>query len=242
LPALPRTALLLHGLYLDRDSWSPILPALHAAQWTTLAPNLPGHGDNTTSPATDSDAAATWLADAVHDEQAPLTLIAHGLGTLYALAWAAHAPARVQRLVLIDPTHGLRSTPSGRITTDLTNMMLRLTTVPWQLDLLTRAYARRSPVAEADIRRSVLAHADDPARMRAIWHAASALDVLPLLPRVTAPVSLLCGDRLDPALDQPRRMLRHLPAATLKVVAGAGSLVHWDQPHAVLDALTDQVT
>ncbi len=223
--------------------WTATCAGLHVAGLQALSIDLPGHGEHAaTALSTDTIALATWLCGQLDAAQLPrVHVIAHGAGTLLAQALAAHAPERVARLVLADATHGLRSTPIDALSTDFVNALMRLSTVSWQADLFARAVARYSPSAEGYVRAAIKRVAANPERYRSVWSAATQLDTVDCIKRITAPTLLLCGDRDPRTHKQPLSMAKHMHDAQFQIIPEAGSLLNWDNPtafdHAVFNFL-----
>ncbi len=94
---------LLHGLPLDGDSWNAVE---HHLGTRSLRADLPGLGRS--APAAAS--AREWMASLLASSVQPPVIVAHSLGTLYALDYAAAHPDRVRGLVLISPFF-LQATP-----------------------------------------------------------------------------------------------------------------------------------
>jgi pimeloyl-ACP methyl ester carboxylesterase len=99
---------LLHGVALNAHTWDTF--AL-AARRPLLALDLPGHGSSAWRDDARYDAAtiAPAVAEAI-DQQAPgiVTLVGQSLGGLTAVAVSGLRPGRVERLVLIDVSPGIR--------------------------------------------------------------------------------------------------------------------------------------
>ena len=97
-------ALLLHGYPNSSYLWRDMLPAVAAAGWRAVAPDLPGYGDSEPF----RHGAGTWadhvraLDDfvALHD-LAPVALVVHDWGGLIGLRWACERPYAVRALVLM---------------------------------------------------------------------------------------------------------------------------------------------
>ena len=119
-PALPwtiqgwgngRPVLLLHGVTSSGSSWWRIAPALAAAGYTAIAPDMPGHGE-TPAPASVSssgrlppDVVAGLVAELVDELGLPaaeLSVAGHSWGAIVAASLPA-AGLRLRRLVLLDP-------------------------------------------------------------------------------------------------------------------------------------------
>jgi len=105
-------ALLLHGYPNSSYLFKDVLPAVAAAGWRAVAPDLPGYGDSELE-----GRSGTWEehVDAVegfvreHD-LAPVALVVHDWGGLIGLRWACEQPEAVRALVLM----GTGFFPDGR--------------------------------------------------------------------------------------------------------------------------------
>jgi pimeloyl-ACP methyl ester carboxylesterase len=96
------TLLFVHGAGMDHSVWP--LQARHFAYrgCNALALDLPGHGRSEGQPLTSIEAMADWLArliDGLDTEHA--ALVGHSMGALVALACAARAPQKVERIALL---------------------------------------------------------------------------------------------------------------------------------------------
>ena len=111
-PAKPMLVFI-HGVLNDHSVW--ILQTRWFAHhgYNVLAPDLPGHGKSEgDAPATVQEAAqfVLGLLDAAGVQQA--TLIGHSFGSLVALEVAAHAPDRVNRLVMVGTAYPMKVSPA----------------------------------------------------------------------------------------------------------------------------------
>jgi nucleoside-diphosphate-sugar epimerase/pimeloyl-ACP methyl ester carboxylesterase len=88
--------LLLHGLPLDADSWTPVANRIGGRQ---LRADLPGLGRSASVGASPLE----WMESLLADAMDPMLLVGHSLGTRYALELAVAHPERVAGLVLISP-------------------------------------------------------------------------------------------------------------------------------------------
>lgn len=87
---------LLHGLPLDADSWTPVASRIGGRQ---LRADLPGLGRSASVGAS----ALEWMQSLLADATAPLLLVGHSLGAHYAMELAIAQPERIAGLVLISP-------------------------------------------------------------------------------------------------------------------------------------------
>ena len=99
---LPRTAVLLHGVTSNSQSWSRVGPALADVGFRCYAPDLRGHG---VSPRSDGNYQLDkMLADLTENlPLAPDLLVGHSFGGLLATLAAANEHMRPAGLVLEDP-------------------------------------------------------------------------------------------------------------------------------------------
>lgn len=96
---------LLHGWPQTARCWRRVAPALTAAGYTVIAPDLPGLGESDPLPqGYGKDTQARALRQLIHrigvDE--PIRLMGHDIGGYVAFSWARLFPEEVIRLVLID--------------------------------------------------------------------------------------------------------------------------------------------
>jgi pimeloyl-ACP methyl ester carboxylesterase len=216
-------------------SWGPFLDAL-ARRFTVYAPEHPG-----TSPG-EPDAVhqvdTLWDLVLCYDELLErlglreVMLVGHSFGAMVACEVAAHAPARVKRLVLIDPI-GL-----WRDDAPVVNWMLL---GPQEMP----AYVFERPDGPAA--RALFSVPDDPeegalARTRLTWAmGATGKFIWPIpdkglkkrIHRVSAPTLLVWGegDRLVPRA-YAKEFASRLPDTRLEVVGGAGHAPHLEHPEA----------
>lgn len=113
--ARARPVLLLHGVTSSGETWWRTGPALAAAGWHVVAPDLPGHGQTGSWTGrhrfveTATDVAALARACGIaradggpEDPKTGLAVVGHSWGSIVA-AWLPAAGLRAARLVLLDP-------------------------------------------------------------------------------------------------------------------------------------------
>ncbi|MFE9423451.1 alpha/beta fold hydrolase [Kitasatospora sp. NPDC006697] len=197
------TLLLVHGAGQGGRLWQRQLAEM-SGRFHLLAPDLPGFGA-TPGPFT-LPAAVESLADLARRSGAPVHLCGHSLGAIVAAWLAAEHPELVARLVLVS---GPELTPA-------------------------RTSARRLRVGRR--RPGWLVRAGSDLRHRADWlrllDALTATDLTGLLPRITAPTLVLCGQRDGDTLPDARRAAELIPGAQLVVVPQAGHLLPVTAPRA----------
>jgi pimeloyl-ACP methyl ester carboxylesterase len=93
---------LVHGAWLDARCWAPVIPALTAAGHTVSAPDLPGHGADSTPLAGQTlDAHAARVLREVDAAPAPVVLVGHSMGGIVISTVAERRPEKVARLVYL---------------------------------------------------------------------------------------------------------------------------------------------
>jgi pimeloyl-ACP methyl ester carboxylesterase len=249
------TLLLVHGYLVSQRSWEAVLPAL-AERFTVIAFDLPGHGESdrpASFPYTlDAFAHTTiGLLDALGIARA--RLCGHSFGGSVALAAAARAPERIERLVGVCPiTYAIRFPLEGR---------LALLPVVGE-HLFKRLYSRR------DLRRYFRGSVYlDPAlpteealdfywerlnrpggrdasyrTLQTLAHVEPAIESSPR--RVRCPVRLVWGaqDRIVPRADAERLRAALPTPPELAVVEGSGHAPQEERPEAFLAAVLPFLT
>ncbi|MBA3861262.1 MAG: alpha/beta fold hydrolase [Solirubrobacterales bacterium] len=223
--------------------WRTVLPAVAAAGWHAVAPDLPGHGD---SPLEPHD--GTWhghiraLDDLVtHRGWVPEALVLHDWGGLIGLRWALDAGLRPRALVLSGTGffadgrwHGLAEAlrgPMGERT------LLRINDGTFASMLRAAA-----PGVGDDVIADAWKGMADPERRRAVLRLYRSGDFTelepyePRLPELAAPTLLLWGARDSYApLSGAHRFAALLPDTRLVVLEEAGHFAFEDEPRRAAD-------
>jgi 2-succinyl-6-hydroxy-2,4-cyclohexadiene-1-carboxylate synthase len=225
---------LLHGFTNTGRSWDGVVRALPAHQ--ALAPDLRGHGEASARRPVNLDAVIGDVADLAPET---FTLVGYSMGGRIAMHAAFALPERVDRLVLVGASPGLRDAAARaeRRAADerLAGKAERLT-----IDAFAQRWAR-TPIlagqsdavradADADRRRN------DPEGLAAalrglgtgalpsLWHRLRELGI---------PVDLVVGERDAKFRATAEQMARDMPHARVTIVPGAGHAVHLEAPDAV---------
>lgn len=94
--------LLVHGAWHDRWCWESLEYALRELGITSLAIDLPGHGDDRTpTEKLTLDCYTTAVVDVLHDIAEPVLLVGHSLGGVTISQVAERAPERLSGLVYL---------------------------------------------------------------------------------------------------------------------------------------------
>jgi non-heme chloroperoxidase len=222
--------LLLHGYTDSSFSFSRILPLL-PARLRVLALDQRGHGSSSKdrSSHTIADLAADVVAflDALAIDRA--TVVGHCLGSMVAQRVAIDHPGRVRRLLLVSTMMRGGNAVTGPLLAEVRRLA----------DPVDPAFVRdfqrstvHGPVPEDFFGRACAESARLPAR---IWRQALEdfvlQDTTSALGSIRAPTRILWGDKDAIFLRQEQEELaRHVPGATLRILADVGHAPHWEQP------------
>jgi non-heme chloroperoxidase len=235
---------LLHGITDSWWSWAEVLPQLPAS-WRVIAPSQRGHGDSE-SPAAASAYAMTEFArdvvallDAKGIDRA--VIVGHSMGATVAERLAVLAPERVRAIVLIGASATWAGHPGVKELQDAVATLTDPVPTPF-IDAFQKSTIAR-PVTPA-FYDGVLR---ETAKVKAhTWRGAVAGlladDASAALADVRVPTLLLWGDQ-DGFADAAVRegLVKAMPRATHRTMAGYGHALHWEAPHAVATALRDFV-
>lgn len=235
-PDATRTILLLHGLGANGNSWLPQVPALVAAGYRVLAPDLRGFGQSSYPGRSGIDAMAhdaAALVRAVVD--GPVDVAGLSMGGTVALQMALDHGALVRRLVLINTCARLRPRhPAGWLFYLTRYLALYALGPRGQARLVAR---RTFPHAHQEELRGSFAEQIAQANWQGYLAALRALgcfNVFPRLGEVRAPTLVLSGehDRTIPLAFQ-QGLVAGIAGARQVILAGAGHGMPADQPDAV---------
>lgn len=224
------------------DMWDGVVPEL-AARYRVIRHDLRGHGDSPTPPGPyaidDLGADLLALLDRIGAERA--NLIGSSVGGMASLWVASHAPARVERLVVIGSAARLGPVSSWL---DRSRSVLREGTARVAVAVTPRwvspAFAAAHPDA-MDRYRAMFAAAD-PAGYAGCCIAIAGMDLTEALGRIRAPTLVAVGSE-DPATPPAlsRALVEAIPEARLAIVEGAAHLPCLDRPAEVARLLLEHL-
>jgi haloalkane dehalogenase len=242
-----RVALLVHGYPESSYMWRHALPAVAAAGWRALAPDLAGYGDS------EPDRPGTWerhiegLDRFVRElELGPVALVTHDWGVPIGLRWACDHPGSVRALVISDGGFF-----ADRRWHDLANVMR----TPGDGEKLVRGYTRErfgavlggfsSGITGEAVDEYWKAFADDGRRLAQLdlYRSGEFAKLEPYRGRVAAlavPVLILWGaqDRFA-AVKMARRFHDELPDSELEIFEQSGHFIWEDEPDRAAARLTE---
>lgn len=252
-----RPLLLLHGLLVTSHSFTRLIPEL-SGERRILAPDLPGCGDSDRPPPVlCAEYSPRWQATALLElldalDLAQVDVVGHSWGGAIAVCLADAAPARVGRLVLVDPTLFAMPVPiEGRLAQLPTVGPYLFKNLYRRNELrryLGRAFSSEDMVDEADVdlywdrlARSggrEAAHA----MLLQLMHADTMAAMLPRLRAITAPTLVVWGDR-DAIVPREHadRVVAAIPGARLRWLEGCGHTPAEEQPEALAAAIREHL-
>jgi 2-succinyl-6-hydroxy-2,4-cyclohexadiene-1-carboxylate synthase len=230
---------LAHGFTQSAQSWSTFQRLLESRLpgATTIAVDLPGHGD--AEPPADLD---LWTsADLLADRGGPGVYVGYSMGGRVALHTALARREVVERLVLIGATAGIddpderaaRRAADERLADHIEAVGVPTFIDEWLANPLFAGLTDATAMREDRLRNT-------PAGLAASLRATGTGTQTPLWDRlgeIECPVLVLVGQHDAKFTDLGRRLVDGLPRAEFVVIPGAGHSVHLEQPDATVDAI-----
>ena len=230
---------LLHAFPLDHTLFDDVVPALAAAGWHVITPDLPGFGQSEVVVPSIDDM-ASHVAELL-DHLGVHSAVVGGcsMGGYVAMAFAAQFPQRTAGLVLIDTkgnadvdeARANRERIASQVETSGSTDALAVTQVDAMLSIHTRA---QQPDVVAWLQRTIRAQA--PGGVAAAQRAmADRAEQFGMLAGLHVPVLCIRGveDALSSAADHTRMAMAAVDALDV-TVPDAGHLVPLEQPEAFL--------
>lgn len=240
---------LMHATGFHGYVWKPIAQGL-SRDCQVLAPDQRGHGDSVKP-----EQGYGWhaFAEDLHQFLSTLRLqgvaaVGHSAGaTAIAVCAATHA-GLISRAVLIDPIM-VSPPPDGEVRESPLAQRARKRRMVWESRTsMFHSFRARPPfntwredVLWAYIEEGTVLHSDGRIELKCpgaieaqIYENAASLDVFALLPRITIPVLLLCGEASEAFPEaHARTVLSLLPQARMKTIARTTHFVPMERPEAV---------
>lgn len=227
--------LMLHGIGGSATAWNKQIERL-SADFTCLAPDLPGYGDSSVVSEDGLMAILNPIADLIGNE--PTHVLGVSFGALLALTLAHHHPQKVRSLVLADATLGRAHLAASQRAQWLQKRLVlsqKLQTVS-----IERAAEIASPNASATAIDEIALHMRRarPEGYMAVANIIAATDARPWLTDISQPTLVLCGE--DDNVTGPEvseTLAGSLPDARLQTIAKAGHAPHIEQPDMFAEAV-----
>lgn len=237
---LPRLTLL-HGFTQTGRSFAPLVPEL-SRHFEVLAPDLPGHGSRSSTPARPEEAARL-----VAEEGGRGSYLGYSMGGRIALRLALDRPDLVERLVLVSATAGIEDPEeraARRSADDATAASIEAEGLNQFLErwLAQPMFAGLTPEAAGIDARRENSAAGLAAALRLMGQGASE----PVWDRLVAlrmPVLVVAGEHDGAYCEQALRLGGWIgERAVLAMVPGAGHACHLERPEAFLELVVRFLT
>jgi pimeloyl-ACP methyl ester carboxylesterase len=243
---------LIHGGAQNAHTWDTVALALDRP---LVAIDLPGHGHSDGGPegmlshasnGKDLAAAITVLAPEA------VGVVGMSLGGLSSIALAAHAPALVRKLVLVDVTPGVTPEKAAPIAAFVDGP----SSFPDFDELLARTMEHNPTRSESSLRRGILHNAVQREDGSWVWryarfgseagtagtagHVAKYADLWDAISALTVPLMLVRGLAWSVVDDDDvAELLRRQPTCKVVGVEGAGHSIQGDRPVELASILSD---
>lgn len=232
----------LHGVGGGRQGWAQQQAHVAALGWRSLAWDMPGYGDSAMVTPYDFEhlARALWqMLDVARIQQA--VVVGHSMGAMVALQAWTQKPERITGLLLAasSPAFGytdgdfqkqflaqrLAPLEAGKTMGDIADTLIPTMAAPGSGE------AKLIPLSMKSAHQSM--SAVPPDTYSAALHALVQFEQRAALPTITVPVLCLAAehDRTAPPTVM-ERMAQKIPGARYACLAGAGHLLHYEQPEA----------
>jgi pimeloyl-ACP methyl ester carboxylesterase len=227
-----RTLLMLPGHMCDARLWAGVAPALEAANYRVINAEL-----------TTADTVESLAADVLAEAPDSFTAVGLSMGGIVALELFRQQPYRLQGLVLCD-TNAAPELPDRATMRRAQQAKVRA----GELAEVVREELKPNYLAAAnqgrqdllDLTLTMAMDLGDGVFLRQSEGLLHRPDARPLLPTITCPTLLLCGEEdslCPPALH--RAMAEAIPGSTFTTINTAGHLPPLEQPAAFATALLD---
>jgi 2-succinyl-6-hydroxy-2,4-cyclohexadiene-1-carboxylate synthase len=227
----------LHGFTQTKESWLPVLDSLHVLIAATLL-DCPGHGESPTQgrtlPQTGDDVSQTMKAG---------VLVGYSMGARIALHTALQSPDKVQGLVLISGTPGLR-TESERIdrrasdeslAQDIEEVGVNEFITEW----LSNPMFQGLSADLADVPRRCTNTANGLADSLRFAGTGTQEPLWEQLPSLTMPVLIITGDRDNKFTEIAHQMTSLMPHAEHHIMKDVGHTCHLEDVRQFVDVFED---
>jgi pimeloyl-ACP methyl ester carboxylesterase len=236
------TLLLVHGAGMDHSVWP--LQARHFAYrgWNALALDLPGHGRSDGPLLTSIEAMADWLARLIDGLGiARAALVGHSMGALVALACAARAPEKIERIALLGAAPAMPVHPALLEAAARPEPLGPRMICDWGFGPAGHFGGHRSPGSWMLGHALALLGRSAGPRLHADLAACDAYQAgLDDAARIACPTLVVAGalDRMTPAR-QGARLAGAITGATFVALPGCGHMMMVEKPDATRDALSE---
>lgn len=225
---------LIHGIFVSRATWYPQIEDF-ARRYRVIACDLRGHGE---SPASDGAYSVALFASDIISLLDKLglervTCCGHSFGGMVAQELALSYPDRVSKLILVETSFGVSSTPWEAGLTTITNACFNQLLGPEdQVNLFARYFGMLSGSVNDYIEAQGKHHLQNPVNFQNILQASLTFNSRWRLHNIACPTLILLGQYFHvPWIHfHSYEMLWRIKQASLKYIPRAGHVLNWDNP------------
>lgn len=221
---------LVHGGFISSKEWQHQQPVLN--NYTHLLVDIRGHGDSERNGYPYSiDKFADDIKELLeHLQLQKIILGGHSLGGIIIQKFVSQYPSYVNKLMLIDTSYSLKSTPLETFLTSIFMPIFNITPVKWQAKIMADSLSKQSKVAGDYVHEEISKHANNPKNYRAIWEAMNQFNGYKALDKIKCCTLILAGQYFTQAHKQAQIMNERIPNSKLVYIEEAGHMLNWDNP------------
>jgi pyruvate dehydrogenase E2 component (dihydrolipoamide acetyltransferase) len=234
------TAVLLHGMFGDIDTWAAMASTISRAQLPVAAIDLPCHGNSPSNVHTMDDIADAVLEVVQTQVSGPVALIGHSFGAAVAARLGVKLGDRLTAIVLLSPlglgTEIGQSFLSGMTNADTDEALAR------ELRKLTEGTSSLSSSYIQVLRTRLQRRSRDLSALCASLsrNGVQQVDVSGDLARLSCPAVIIQG-RSDSIIPW-QHTLNAPPRTALHLLPGVGHMPHWESPGLVSEIILGALT
>ncbi len=231
----------IHGIFVSRTAWLPQIKYF-ARKYRVITLDLRGHGE---SPASDTPYSMELFANDVAALLDALDLkrvicCGHSFGGMVAQELALTHPNRVSQLILAESSYGVSTTPWEAAAVAAGNMVTSLISPTDQIKLIAALFGALNPEVAPYIQAQGEQQLKDPVNFQKIYRASQEFNSRWRLHQINCPTLILLGQYPQaPWIHfHSYEMFWWIKQAQLKYILGAGHVLHWDNPVAFNQTVT----
>lgn len=239
-PTSAPTAVLLHGMFGDIDTWAAMASTISRAQLPVAAIDLPCHGNSSSNVHTMDEIAEAVLEVVQSQVSGPVALIGHSFGAAVAARVGVKLGDRLASIVLLSPV-GLgteigQSFLSGMTNADTDEALAR------ELRKLTEGTSSLSTSYIQVLRTRLQRRSRDLSALCASLsrNGVQQVDISGDLARLSCPTVIIQG-RSDSIIPW-QHTLNAPPRTALHLLPGVGHMPHWESPGLVSEIILNALT
>jgi pimeloyl-ACP methyl ester carboxylesterase len=224
-----RTVVFLHGALATKESWEYQIESFSECS-RAVAPDFRGHGAS--GPGEGEHSVHLYTSDviALLDDLGvdKAVFCGHSMGGFVAQEIALTHPERVDKLILVDTSYGIKTTVGDRIKSGLAHLYMELTAPEKLIKAFADAAGKHSEHTRAYMYWAMNRYRGDKELLMRIWNAVETFDSKERLDRIEPPTLIVSPEKNSQAAGQARYMNEIIPNSERVIVPAAGHMVMMD--------------